>query len=107
MASAFLCLMLLDHYFDGAYYPKGGSTALRDAFLTGLRGHKAVLTAGAPVTRIERRGEEFCVSTKSGDQYTARAVVSNADPIITFRQLVDPARSPRPPYPADHQRVRL
>ncbi|MCF8130025.1 MAG: NAD(P)/FAD-dependent oxidoreductase [Deltaproteobacteria bacterium] len=95
-ASAFLCLMLLDHYFDGAYYPKGGSAALRDAFVTGLRRRKAVLTAGAPVTRIERRGAEFCVSTKSGDQYTARAVVSNADPIITFRKLIDSALIPKP-----------
>ena len=96
MASAFLCLMLLNHYFGGAYYPKGGSAALRDAFVTGLGRHKAVLTAGAPVTRIERRGAEFRVSTKSGDQYTARAVVSNADPIITFRQLVDQALIPKP-----------
>ena len=95
MASTFLCLMLLDHFFEGAYYPKGGSGAIRDAFVTGLHRHEAVLKAGAPVTRIERQGEAFCVSTKSGDQYTARAVVSNADPIITFRQLVDPALIPK------------
>jgi phytoene dehydrogenase-like protein len=29
-------MMLLDHYLDGAFYPKGGSAALRDALVAAI-----------------------------------------------------------------------
>jgi len=94
-ASAFFSLMLLDHYLDGAFYPMGGSNALKNAFLGGLRDQHAAMKQNAPVTRIECQDGLFRVTTRSGEQFTARAVISNADPLITFRRLVDPAIMPR------------
>ncbi|MBR9982349.1 MAG: NAD(P)/FAD-dependent oxidoreductase [Desulfatitalea sp.] len=94
-ASAIVSLMLLDHYMDGAFYPKGGSGALRDAFVAGLQRNEATLKNHAPVTHIARDPRGFTVTTAQGDTYTARTVISNADPLITLRRLVDPAIIPR------------
>lgn len=94
-ASAFICLLLLDHYLDGAFYPKGGSNALRDAFAGALNEYKTTMLTNTPVCRIQRRASEFDVTTRSGERFTARTVISNADPLITFRQMVDPDMMPR------------
>ena len=87
--------MALDHYLDGAYYPKGGSAALRDAFVDKLKARRTTMKRNAPVTRIERRGLEFMVTTGSGERFTAHTVLSNADPVITFGHLTDPAIVPK------------
>ncbi|MCF8145289.1 MAG: NAD(P)/FAD-dependent oxidoreductase [Deltaproteobacteria bacterium] len=94
-ASAFLCMMLLDHYLDGAYYPKGGSAALRDALVTALMQKNGVLKNRTPVTGIHRSGTEFIVTDRSGETVSARTVISNVDPLIAFQKLVDPGIIPR------------
>jgi len=94
-ASAFVCLMLLDHYMEGAFYPKGGSGALRDAFVDALTRKKAVLRNRMPVTAIARKQGRFVVSTANGDTFSAKTVISNADPLIAFRQIIDPDIIPR------------
>jgi all-trans-retinol 13,14-reductase len=94
-ASGFLCLMLLDHYLEGAYYPKGGSAALRDAMVAALQKHGAVLKNRMPVTQIRRSGDEFIVRCATGDTFSAKTVVSNVDPLIAFRQLIDEALIPK------------
>jgi phytoene dehydrogenase-like protein len=93
-ASGFLCLMLLDHYLEGAYYPKGGSAALRDAMVAALQKHGAALKNRMPVTQIRRSGDEFIVHCQSGDTFSAKTVVSNVDPLIAFRQVIDEALIP-------------
>jgi all-trans-retinol 13,14-reductase len=95
-ASGFLCLMLLDHYLEGAYYPQGGSAALRDAMVAGLQKQGAVLKNRTPVTRIQRQDDEFIVHCRTGDTFSAKTVVSNVDPLIAFRQLIDEALIPTP-----------
>ena len=94
-ASAFLCMMLLDHYLDGAYYPKGGSATLRDALVAAIEKNNGILKTRTPVNSIRRSGAEFIVSSRSGDTFTAKTVISNVDPLIAFRQLIDPEIIPR------------
>jgi all-trans-retinol 13,14-reductase len=94
-ASAFLCMMLLDHYLDGAYYPKGGSAALRDALVAALMQKNAVLKNRSPVTGIRRSCGEFIVTGQLGETFSARTVISNVDPLIAFRNLIDPGIIPR------------
>jgi phytoene dehydrogenase-like protein len=94
-ASAFVCLMLLDHYMEGAFYPKGGSGALRDAFVRALTRNKATLKNRTPVTAITRKGDRFIVTTGQGETFAAKTVISNVDPLIAFRQLIDPQIIPR------------
>lgn len=86
-ASAFVSLMLLVHYLDGAYYPVGGSGAMRDGFVAGLRAHGAELKRNAEVTDIEVQTDgTFCVRT-AGASYRARSVISNVDVKMTADML--------------------
>ncbi len=94
-ASAFVCLMLLDHYMEGAFYPKGGSGAIRNAFVNALTQKKVTLKNNTPVTAITRRQGRFIVSTCNGERFSSRTVISNVDPLIAFRQIVDPDLIPR------------
>lgn len=89
-ASVIDSLGVCEHYLSGAYYPIGGSGAFRDAFLDALNGSGAEMKNRSRVVRIEKRGEEFIVETEAGEKYTARVVISNADPVVTLGKLVDP-----------------
>jgi phytoene dehydrogenase-like protein len=89
-ASIIIAVMVLDYYLSGAYYPKGGSGALRDALLRALQEQGAEMANRSRVSRIDRRGEEFLIEIASGQGYSARAVISDADPAITLGQLANP-----------------
>jgi all-trans-retinol 13,14-reductase len=90
-ASAVMTVMMLKHFLNGAYYPRGGSRALRDAFIDGLVGQGVALKNRSPVVSIAKRGKDFVLQTRAGDRYSARAVVSNVDPVTTLGRLTDPA----------------
>ena len=89
-ASIILAILVWDHYLNGAYYPGGGSGAFRDAFVDSLQNHGAVLKNRSRVLTIDRQGNKFLLNTESEEQYGARVVISNADPVITFKKLVNP-----------------
>jgi phytoene dehydrogenase-like protein len=89
-ASAILAVMVMNHYFSGAYYPEGGSGAMRDAFVDELQQHGATLKNDSRVQSIIKKGKEFVVVTAKGDTYAARAVISNVDPSLTLGELVSP-----------------
>ena len=89
-ASIIVAMLVLNHFLAGAYYPHGGSSAFRDAFLDALRNHGAKMKNKARVARIDKKGSEFSVETESGENYTTKIVISNADPLITLGKLVDP-----------------
>ena len=74
-ASSLSSILLLLHYLKGAYFPIGGSGALRDALVEGIETAGGELRTKAPVTRI-RPG--FVV--EAGDTvFEADVVVSNMD----------------------------
>jgi phytoene dehydrogenase-like protein len=89
-ASVIVALGVLNHYLDGAYYPKSGSGAFRDAFVNALQRNGAEMKTRSRVVRIEKRGNEFQVETEAGEKHTARVVISDADSIITLGKLIDP-----------------
>ena len=89
-ASVIIPLGVLNHYLTGVYYPKGGSGAFRDAFLDALKSSGAEMKSRSRVVRIEKRGDEFIVETEAAEKYTARVVISDADPVLTLGKLVDP-----------------
>ena len=88
-ASAFMMLMIWLHYLNGGYYPKGGSNALKGAFIDVAKEHGAELKNRSRVKRIGRRGDRFEVETEAGELFGARAVISNADPLITYTELCE------------------
>ena len=88
-ASVIIALSVLNHYLDGAYYPKGGSGAFRDAFVSALLDNGAEMKTRSRVVKIDKRGGEFQVETETGEKHTARVVISNADPVITLGKLIN------------------
>jgi phytoene dehydrogenase-like protein len=87
-ASVIMAIMVWAHYLKGAYYPCGGSGALRDAFVHGLKNHGAELKNRSRVVSVDKRGDQFIVKTEPGEEYTSRVVISDADPVITLGKLI-------------------
>jgi phytoene dehydrogenase-like protein len=80
---------LFGYYFDGGYYPAGGSQRLAQVLV------EAIEARGGTVrlkTRVERilvvDGRAVGVALADGRRVVARAVVSNADAKRTFLELV-------------------
>lgn len=77
------------HYFGGGYYPRGGAAALPRAFIRALRRAGSDIKVRAEVTRIlVEHGRVIGVRLADGTEITARTVISNADPDVTFRRLL-------------------
>lgn len=88
-ASALTGLGTLDHYLGGAYFPCGGSGALRDAFVRGIERRGGVLRKGRAVARIlVRRGRVEGVRCADGEVFSAAAVISNVDAAVTYLDLL-------------------
>jgi len=94
-APAALHAAVMAHYFEGGYYPKSGARMLPRAFIRGLRRHGGEIRLSTPVARIltepaGRRRRAVGVETADGEMLSARQVLSNADPEVTFNGLVGP-----------------
>lgn len=94
-ASALIGLGILDHYLGGAYFPAGGSGALRDALVRALTARGGVMETRRAVTRIlVRRGRVAGVRCADGTEFEAPVVISNVDAAITYGELLDAADVP-------------
>lgn len=88
-ASGFMMLGLLDHFLGGAYFPKGGTKAVRDAYVNGLRTHGATLLRNTSVDTILTSGDRVTgVRTHKGETYLAPIVISNADAALTLGSML-------------------
>ncbi|MEZ4295595.1 MAG: NAD(P)/FAD-dependent oxidoreductase [Polyangiaceae bacterium] len=88
-ASALIGLGLVDHYIRGAYFPVGGSGAIRDALVDGIRAHGGTLVRNTPVERILLEGGAVTgIRTAAGEHIHARTVISNADAAHTYSTLI-------------------
>lgn len=93
--SALYYVALLTHYLGGAFFPRGGSGALRDAYVGALRDCGAVLRLRSEVVRIVReRGRVSGVVTADGQMHRAPLVISNASAKATL-QMAGLAESSR------------
>ena len=88
---------LFGYYFDGGYYPAGGSERLAQVLV------EAIEARGGTVrlkTRVERilldDGRAIGVALADGRRVAARAIVSNADVKRTFLELVGRDALPAP-----------
>lgn len=80
---------LQNYVAKGAYYPRGGGQMLSAAFGEVIRGHGGVVRVNAQVERIMIEGERATgVDLTTGETIRADTVVSNADVIRTYRDLV-------------------
>jgi phytoene dehydrogenase-like protein len=79
------------HAIAPAAFVRGGMGALSEALAQAALNAGAELRTGTDVERIEATEERASkVILKTGEEISARAIVSNADPRTTFLKLVDP-----------------
>jgi phytoene dehydrogenase-like protein len=80
------------HYFDGAWYPRGGGRAIPLAFVKQLQAHGGSIRMRARVRRIiVEKGRVAGVHLSDGERIDAGQVVCNADPAVVYGTLLDPA----------------
>lgn len=88
-ASAPVHLGITQHYLEGGYYPLGGGFAIPRAFTRALKRAGGELRLATPVQRILlANGRAAGVQLAGGETITARHIVSNADPEMTFGKLI-------------------
>src|SRR5690242_12825940 len=90
--------VLLHHYMgeiDGAFrawgIPRGGTGGVSLAIASAARAQGAEIRTEAPVAAIDvRGGRAVGVTLESGETIEAEAVLSSADPRVTFLDLLEP-----------------
>ncbi|HET9907548.1 MAG TPA: NAD(P)/FAD-dependent oxidoreductase [Anaerolineales bacterium] len=87
--SAFMHAAITHHYLDGGYYPLGGAFTLPRAFVRALKRAGGEIRLKSRVKRIMLEGRKVIgVELESGEEIRAGVVISNADPEVTFGQLI-------------------
>jgi phytoene dehydrogenase-like protein len=80
---------MIVHYYDGAYYPRGGAKRIPLAMIKALRRRGGQIRLRARVQRIlVEHGRAIGVELASGERILAANVISNADPAVTFGKLL-------------------
>ncbi len=86
---------VVNHYFEGGYYPRGGARAIPKAFIKELRRNGGQIEVRADVSRILMEGgRAIGVCLADGTEVRASAVISNADPHVTYGRLLPRAVLP-------------
>ncbi|MBC8505609.1 MAG: NAD(P)/FAD-dependent oxidoreductase [Anaerolineales bacterium] len=86
---SFLHAGITHHYFEGAYFPMGGGFAIPRAFVRTLKRAGGEIRLNTSVEQILLEGNKAIgVRLTDGDEIRAKYVISNADPEVTFGQLV-------------------
>jgi all-trans-retinol 13,14-reductase len=82
---------MISHYYDGAFYPRGGAKRLPLALIKALRRRGGQIRLRARVRRIVVDHDRVAgVELESGERLRASAVISGADPAVTFGELLPP-----------------
>jgi len=84
-------MSIIKHYIDGGFYPIGGGFAIPRAFVRALKRAGGEIRLSTAVDKILVENSRVCgVRLADGTQLRADAVISNADPAMTFSKLLDP-----------------
>jgi len=87
--SAFMHAGITHHYFEGAWYPRGGSFIIPRAFVRALKRAGGEIRLKSRARRILLEGKRVRgVELDTGEILRATTVVSNADPEVTFGTLI-------------------
>jgi len=80
---------IFGYYFDGGFYPKGGSGQLSQALAETIQAHGGSILLRKKVTKIlVKDGTAYGIQLADGSTFRAHVIVSNADARATFGELV-------------------
>ncbi len=95
-ASLALHASMTRHYYDGAFYPRGGAKSIPQAMIKILQQRRGKIRMRTRVRRILLDGARAVgVELEDGERIHAGSVISNADPALTFGKLVAEERGRR------------
>ncbi|MDO8803721.1 MAG: NAD(P)/FAD-dependent oxidoreductase [Elusimicrobiota bacterium] len=91
MMDVFLAMQHMEH----TYYPVGSSQKLADIMAEAFRANGGELLLNSPVRKIlTEKGRACGVELAGGRTASAGIVISNADALHTYRQLLEPGAAP-------------
>ncbi|WP_293893346.1 NAD(P)/FAD-dependent oxidoreductase [Flavobacterium sp.] len=80
---------VMGHYFDGGFYPMGGGGGIVKAMTNGVKKHGGEVRLKQDVEKIIIENKKAIgVLLKNGQSLFAKNIVSNADPSVTYLNLV-------------------
>ncbi|MDP2687717.1 MAG: NAD(P)/FAD-dependent oxidoreductase [Aequorivita sp.] len=83
---------VMDHYFNGGFYPCGGGGAIVKAMTTAIKKYNGEVKTQQSVKKIILQGKmkkvAIGVEMESGEKLFAKQIISNADPNITYQNLI-------------------
>jgi len=86
---------VMDHYFNGGFYPMGGGGAIVKAMTNAIKKHGGKVRTRQRVKRILLEGNikmrAVGVELENGEQIYAKKIISNSDPGKTYLDLIGTA----------------
>ena len=80
---------VMNHYFDGGFYPMSGGGGIVKAMTNGVKKHGGEIRVKQDVVSILIENKKAIgVQLKNGEKIYAKNIVSNADPSITYLNLI-------------------
>jgi phytoene dehydrogenase-like protein len=83
---------VMDHYFNGGYYPAGGGASIVKAMTTAIKKNGGEVRTAQGVKRIIIEGDKKWrasgVELQNGEIIKAKQIVSNADPEKTYIEMI-------------------
>lgn len=89
--SAFsMIVMMMSYFMSGACRPVGGFQRLADVMVDGIKKNGGSVINGDGVNKILIDGKEKCYGARcdTGEEFTSRYIISNADYNFTFKNLL-------------------
>jgi phytoene dehydrogenase-like protein len=80
---------VMNHYFEGGFYPMGGGDGIVKAMTNAVKRYNGEIRTKQNVRKIIIKNKRAIgVELESGKQIFAKTIISNADPTITYLDLV-------------------
>lgn len=80
---------VMGHYFNGGFYPMGGGGGIVKAMTNSVKKHGGEIRVKQNVAKILIENKKAVgVQLKDGQQIFAKNIISNADPSITYLNLI-------------------
>ncbi len=80
---------VMEHYFNGAFYPMGGGAGIVKAMTNALKKNGGQIRTGQRVKKILVKDNTATgVELQSGEQIFAKRIISNADPTTTYSKMI-------------------
>lgn len=91
LASIYYALPTMSYLTGGGFYPRGRSQTISNALVKFIEQHNGKVLLSTRVSEIlVKENAAYGVATTSGQKFTAKAIVSNANAYDTFHSLLKP-----------------